>query len=86
MQNIITEITCGLVAVCLHVRKSVTGCTMVTDRSTFGKDKVDAHLHRARPAVVPAARSPHHLPAKAGSIPHRPETITVLPPPVTFGD
>lgn len=37
MQNIITEITCGLLAFCLHVRKSVTS-TVVTDRSTFGRD------------------------------------------------
>ena len=55
MQNIITEITCGLVAFCLDVRKSVTNCTVVTDRSTFGKDEVDALLHQASPAVIPAA-------------------------------
>jgi murein tripeptide amidase MpaA len=55
MQNIITEITCGLVAFCLQVRKSIVNCTVVTDRSTFGQDEVGALLHQASPAVIPAA-------------------------------
>ncbi|HEV8324329.1 MAG TPA: M14 family metallopeptidase [Myxococcota bacterium] len=55
MQNIIQEITCGLLALCLRIRTSITGCVVVTDRSTFGKDEVDAMLAVASPAVVPAA-------------------------------
>ncbi|HLM86888.1 MAG TPA: M14 family metallopeptidase [Solirubrobacteraceae bacterium] len=55
MQNIIEEITCGLVAFCLHVRNSITSCVVVTDRSSFGKDEVEALLHQGGPAAVPAA-------------------------------
>jgi murein tripeptide amidase MpaA len=55
MQNIIQEITAGLLAFCLDVRKSMTSGVVVTDRSTFSKDEVDALLLLASPADIPAA-------------------------------
>jgi len=55
MQNIIQEITCGLLEFCLKVRKTITDCAVITDRSTFGKDEIDAMLHLMSPAVVAAA-------------------------------
>lgn len=55
MQNIIQEITCGLLAFCLQVRKSITDCVVITDRSTFGKDEVSALLSVANPAVIESA-------------------------------
>lgn len=55
MQNIIQEITSGLLAFCLKVRTSMQSCVLTTDRSTFGKDEVDAMLHISAPAVVDAA-------------------------------
>lgn len=51
MQNIIQEITCGLLAFCLQIRKNITDCVIITDRSTFGKDEVDAMLHLGHPVV-----------------------------------
>jgi hypothetical protein len=30
-------------------------CVVITDRSTFGRDEIDAMLHQASPAVIPAA-------------------------------
>ena len=30
-------------------------CVFITDRNTFGKDEIDAMLHQASPAVIPAA-------------------------------
>jgi len=33
----------------------VKGCIFITDRNTFGKDEIDAMLHVASPAVIPAA-------------------------------
>lgn len=30
-------------------------CVVITDRSTFGKDEIDAMLHQASPAAIPAA-------------------------------
>lgn len=55
MQNVIDEITSGLIAFCLWVRKRIEACTLTTDRSTFGKDEVEAMLHAASPARVEAA-------------------------------
>jgi murein tripeptide amidase MpaA len=55
MQNIIQEITCGLLTFCLEARKSIVDCTIVTDRSTFGKDEVDALLQQGVPARIVAA-------------------------------
>ncbi|MFI5394243.1 MAG: M14 family metallopeptidase [Candidatus Binatia bacterium] len=55
MQNIIQEITSGLLAYCLWVRNSIEDCVITTDRNTFGKDEVDAMLHVAFPARVDAA-------------------------------
>ena len=55
MQNIIQENTCGLLAFCDWVRRSITACTVITDRSTFGEDEIKAMLHLASPAVVSAA-------------------------------
>ncbi|HTC95083.1 MAG TPA: M14 family metallopeptidase [Terriglobales bacterium] len=55
MQNIIQEITSGLLAFCLWVRKSIESCVLTTDRSTFGKDEIDAMLHVSSPAKVDAA-------------------------------
>jgi murein tripeptide amidase MpaA len=55
MQNIIQDITCGLLAFCLHVRKSITDCVVITDRSTFGKDEIDAMLHLGTPTAINAA-------------------------------
>ena len=55
MQNIIQEITSGLLAFCLWVRTSIEACVLTTDRSTFGKDEIDAMLHVSSPAKVEAA-------------------------------
>jgi murein tripeptide amidase MpaA len=55
MSNIIQDITCGLLAFCQWVRQSITDCIVITDRSTFGKDEIDAMLHQASPAVIAAA-------------------------------
>lgn len=55
MQNIIQEITCGLLEFCLQARKNITDCVVITDRSTFGKDEIDAMLHQGSPARVSAA-------------------------------
>jgi murein tripeptide amidase MpaA len=55
MQNIIQEITSGLLGFCLEVRKSITDCVIITDRSTFGKDEIDALLHLQTPAEIDAA-------------------------------
>jgi murein tripeptide amidase MpaA len=52
MQNIIQEITSGLLAYCQWVRKSIESCVVTTDRSTFGKDEIDAMLHVSAPAQV----------------------------------
>jgi murein tripeptide amidase MpaA len=54
MQNIIQEITCGLLTFCLELRKSIIDCVVITDRNTFGKDEVDALLHLGSP-VIPSA-------------------------------
>src|SRR6266403_2635334 len=55
MQTIIEELTSGLLAFCLWVRKSIESCVLTTDRSTFGKDEIDAMLHVSAPARVDAA-------------------------------
>jgi len=55
MQNIIQEITSGLLAFCLEVRKSVTDCVIITDRNTFGKDEIDALLQLQNPAEIDVA-------------------------------
>ena len=55
MQNIIEEVTAGLLAYCLRVRILLTSCVITTDRSTFGRDEIDAMLHESTPAVVSAA-------------------------------
>jgi murein tripeptide amidase MpaA len=55
MQNIIQEITSGLISFCLWVRQSLEICTITTDRSTFGKDEVDAMLNIGTPASVDPA-------------------------------
>jgi murein tripeptide amidase MpaA len=56
MQNIIQEITCGLLAFCLWVRNSLKACTFIINRSTLGQDEIDARgglPPRAIHAVVP---------------------------------
>jgi len=55
MQNIIQEITSGLLAFCFWVRKSIQDCLVITDRSTFAKDEIDAMLHVSSPARIDAA-------------------------------
>lgn len=55
MQNIIEEITSGLLAFCVWVRDSIESCALITDRSTFGEDEVNAMLHITSPAEVEAA-------------------------------
>jgi len=55
MKDVIDDITSGLIAYCLWVRKSIEACSITLDRSTFGKDEVDAMLHIATPAYVEAA-------------------------------
>jgi murein tripeptide amidase MpaA len=55
MQNIIQEITCGLLAFCMQVRQSITDCVIITDRSTFGQDEIAALLHQGSPAAISAA-------------------------------
>ena len=55
MQNIIEEITSGLLAFCVWVRDSIESCSLITDRSTFGEDEVNAMLHITSPAEVEAA-------------------------------
>jgi hypothetical protein len=55
MQNIIQEITCGLLAFCLEVRKSITDCVIIADRNTFGQDEINALLHL--PTGTPASSS-----------------------------
>lgn len=52
MTGIIDDITSGLIAYCLWVRKSIEGCSITLDRSTFGKDEVDAMLHIGSPAYA----------------------------------
>ena len=55
MQNIIAEITAGLLTFCLWVRSSTQSCVLTTDRNIFGKDEIDAMLHVSAPAKVEAA-------------------------------
>ena len=55
MQNIIQEITCGLLAFCDWIRRSITDCIVVTDRNTFSKDEIKAMLHQTSPAVIQQA-------------------------------
>jgi murein tripeptide amidase MpaA len=42
MQNIIQEITCGLLAFCLWVRNSLKKCAFIINRNPIGQDEVDA--------------------------------------------
>ncbi|KIP18984.1 zinc carboxypeptidase family protein [Burkholderia sp. MSHR3999] len=42
MQNIIQEITCGLLAFCLSVRKRIEHCAFILNRNPIGQDEVDA--------------------------------------------
>ncbi|MGB8909461.1 MAG: M14 family metallopeptidase, partial [Candidatus Cybelea sp.] len=42
MQNIIQEITCGLLAFCLSVRNRLKNSTLVLNRNPIGQDEVDA--------------------------------------------
>ena len=55
MQNIIQEITSGLIEFCLFIRKSLEDCIVTTDRNTFGMDEVAALLTLSTPATVDAA-------------------------------
>jgi murein tripeptide amidase MpaA len=55
MQNIIQEVTCGLLAFCDSARRSITDCIVTTDRNTFGKDEIAAMLHQSSPADVTQA-------------------------------
>ncbi|MBV8219143.1 MAG: hypothetical protein JO325_11815, partial [Solirubrobacterales bacterium] len=57
MQNIIQEITCGLLAFCLRVRQRMEQCTFVVDRSTYGQDEIDARRSQPRgpPGGLPIA-------------------------------
>jgi murein tripeptide amidase MpaA len=47
MQNIIQEITCGLIAFCLRVRNSVKNCAFILNRNPIGQDEVDARRKQA---------------------------------------
>jgi murein tripeptide amidase MpaA len=47
MQNIIQEITCGLLAFCLWVRNSLKASTFIINRSTFGQDEIAARRKQA---------------------------------------
>jgi len=55
MQNIIQENTCGLLAFCDWIRRSITDCVVITDRSSFGKAEIQAMLHQSSTAVIDAA-------------------------------
>ena len=55
MVPIIDDITSGLIAYCLWVRKSIQACSITLDRSTFSKDEVEAMLQIATPAYVEAS-------------------------------
>ena len=55
MQEIINEVTAGLLEYCLSVRKKMTACVITTDRSTFGRDEIEAMLHVSAPAILSAA-------------------------------
>jgi len=48
MQNIINEITCGLLAFCLRVRQRLEQCTFLLDHSTYGQDEIDARRTKPR--------------------------------------
>jgi murein tripeptide amidase MpaA len=51
MQNIIQEITCGLLTFCLWVRNSLKRCAFLIERSTLGQDEIDAR--RLQPRNTP---------------------------------
>jgi murein tripeptide amidase MpaA len=55
MQNIIQEITCGLLAFCLSIRNSLKACTIALDRDHFGQDEIDALRTQPGGAVVTGA-------------------------------
>jgi murein tripeptide amidase MpaA len=51
MQNIIQEITCGLLAFCLSIRKRLEHCAFIVNRNPIGQDEVDAR--RTQPRNTP---------------------------------
>jgi len=55
MQNIIQDITSGLVAFCLTVRQGIERCAFVMERSTLGQDEIDARRTQPGGPVVPDA-------------------------------
>jgi hypothetical protein len=56
MQNIIQEITSGLLAFCLWVRNSLKHCTFIIERSTLGQDEIDARRQTGSPVIQDAFR------------------------------
>jgi murein tripeptide amidase MpaA len=48
MQNIIQEITCGLLEFCLTIRNSLRACTFILNRNPIGQDEVDARRLQPR--------------------------------------
>jgi murein tripeptide amidase MpaA len=48
MQNIIQEITCGLLAFCLRVRERLKQCVFVVNRDPIGQNEIDARRLRPR--------------------------------------
>jgi murein tripeptide amidase MpaA len=54
MQQIIDEITAGLIQFCLGAQATVKDCSFIVDRSTFGQDEVLALL-TTPPAEIPEA-------------------------------
>jgi murein tripeptide amidase MpaA len=55
MQNIIQEITCGLLAFCMGILNTLKACTIVLDRDHFGQDEIDALRTQPGGAVVKGA-------------------------------
>jgi murein tripeptide amidase MpaA len=51
MQNIIQEITCGLLEFCLWIRNSLRACTFILNRNPIGQDEIDAR--RKQPGNTP---------------------------------
>ena len=51
MQNIIQEITSGLLAFCLWIRNSLRACSFILNRNPIGQDEVDAR--RTQPGGSP---------------------------------
>ena len=55
MQDVIKDVTSGLIAFCVAVRNSLQACALTIARGSFGKDEVDAMLATSTPAGFDAA-------------------------------